>query len=74
MLIDTITVAAAAPVGKTAAVSPGRRVWQTAYAEPQFRVGLVLLILTNMMMTALTLMSSAFCRPFSERRNKSRPS
>jgi peptide/nickel transport system permease protein len=45
MLIDTVTVVAAVPADKTAAVSPGRRVWRTAYAEPQFRVGLVLLVI-----------------------------
>ena len=45
MLIDTISVAAAVPADKTAAVSPGRRIWRAAYAEPQFRVGLVLLVL-----------------------------
>ena len=45
MLIDTISVAAAVPADKTAAVSPGRRIWRAAHAEPQFRVGLVLLVL-----------------------------
>jgi peptide/nickel transport system permease protein len=45
MMIDTITVAAAVPAGKTAAVSPGRRIWRAAYTEPQFRVGLVLLVI-----------------------------
>jgi peptide/nickel transport system permease protein len=39
------TVAAAVPVDKTAAVSPGRRIWRSVYGEPEFRVGLALLIL-----------------------------
>jgi len=41
MLIDTVP--AQAPAMKTTIVSPGRRIWRTASAEPQFRVGLVLL-------------------------------
>ena len=43
MLIDTIATEVRAI--KTTTVSPGRRIWRTAYAEPQFRVGLVLLVL-----------------------------
>jgi peptide/nickel transport system permease protein len=43
MLIDTVTTEAIA--NTTTTVSPGRRVWRTAYADPQFRVGLSLLVL-----------------------------
>lgn len=43
--MSTDTLATEATANKTATVSPGRRVWRTAYADPQFRVGLGLLVL-----------------------------
>jgi peptide/nickel transport system permease protein len=38
------TVAPDVPVRAARMASPGRRMWQAAYAHPQFRVGLVLLV------------------------------
>lgn len=43
MLIDVVSTEERS--SKSTAVSPGRRIWRTAHAEPEFRVGLLIVIL-----------------------------